>query len=349
MDSGTGGLQTINPRFRGGNDPLCGRWAVAPALAQGFFDSCHRARAVNFYDTLVSGGEAMAQKNNVHFLIITGLSGAGKTVAMQSLEDLGFFCIDNLPPALIPKFGELIAQSEGKVSKIALVCDIRGGDYFPTLFEALSELETQIGIPYKILFLEANDDVLVRRYKETRRRHPLAPGEGVLEGIARERRRLEEIRGRADWILDTSNLKPAQLKDEMVRRFSNLEDQRLPILMISFGFKYGIPIDADMVFDVRFLPNPHYVESLRPLTGRDLEVYDYVMKWPVAKMFVDRVVDLVEFLLPQFRKEGKSQLVIGVGCTGGKHRSVAIAEMLYNVFKDREQVNLMHRDIEKDR
>jgi UPF0042 nucleotide-binding protein len=284
-----------------------------------------------------------------NLLIITGLSGAGKTVAVQSLEDLGYFCIDNLPPALIPKFGELIVQSQGKIAKVALVCDIRGGDFFTTLFESLKEIEEQYGIPYHILFLETNDETLVRRYKETRRRHPLAPEGRVIDGIAKERKMLEEIRGRADIIIDTSNLKPLELKNSLVKRFSNQDDQKPAVNILSFGFKYGIPIDADLIFDVRFLPNPHYVDSLRPKTGQDAEVYDYVMKWPTTKQFVDKLTDMVDFLLPQFKKEGKSQIVIGIGCTGGKHRSVAIAEMLYHHLRHEDYVQVSHRDMKKDR
>jgi UPF0042 nucleotide-binding protein len=284
-----------------------------------------------------------------NLLIITGLSGAGKTVAVQSLEDLGYFCIDNLPPALIPKFAELIVQSQGKIAKVALVCDIRGGDFFTTLFEALREIEEQYGIPYHILFLETNDETLVRRYKETRRRHPLAPDGRVIDGITKERKMLEEIRGRADIIIDTSNLKPQELKNSIVKRFSSQEEQHPAITIVSFGFKYGIPIDADLVFDVRFLPNPYYVDSLRPKTGQDPEVYDYVMKWPTTKQFVEKLVDLIDFLLPQFKKEGKSQIVIGIGCTGGKHRSVAIAEMLFDHMRHEEGVQVSHRDMKKDR
>lgn len=285
----------------------------------------------------------------VHVVIITGLSGAGKTVALQSLEDLGFFSIDNLPPALIPKLGELVVQSGGKVSKIALVCDLRGRALGQDLFEALRELEEKSGITAEILYLEADDAVLVRRYKETRRRHPLSPDGRIPEGIARERRKLEEMRGRADWIINTSYLKPAELKQKIIERFASLGEQKLTVSIVSFGFKYGVPIDADLVFDVRFLPNPHYVESLRPLTGKDKDVSDYVMKWPVTQQFVEKLFDLVDFLLPHFQKEGKNQVVIAIGCTGGKHRSVAIAELLYRHLLHNETVRVSHRDCEKDR
>jgi UPF0042 nucleotide-binding protein len=285
----------------------------------------------------------------VHVVILTGLSGAGKTVALQSLEDIGFFSIDNLPPALIPKLGELVIQSGGKVSKIALVCDLRGRALGQDLFEALKELEEKSGITAQILYLEADDDVLVRRYKETRRRHPMSPDGRIPEGIAKERRKLEEMRGRADWIIDTSDLKPSELKQKIVERFSNLDEQKLNVSIVSFGFKHGVPIDADMVFDVRFLPNPHYVESLRPLTGKDKDVYEYVMKWPVTQQFMEKLFDLVDFLLPQFQKEGKNQAVIAIGCTGGQHRSVAVAELLYQHLKQNESVRVTHRDCDKDR
>ncbi|GIM45286.1 nucleotide-binding protein YvcJ [Collibacillus ludicampi] len=285
----------------------------------------------------------------VHVVILTGLSGAGKTVALQSLEDIGFFSIDNLPPALIPKLGELVIQSGGKVSKIALVCDLRGRALGQDLFEALKELEEKSGITAQILYLEADDDVLVRRYKETRRRHPMSPDGRIPEGIAKERRKLEEMRGRADWIIDTSDLKPSELKQRIVQRFSNLDEQKLNVNIVSFGFKHGVPIDADLVFDVRFLPNPHYVESLRPLTGKDKDVSEYVMKWPVTQQFLEKLFDLVDFLLPQFQKEGKNQAVIAIGCTGGQHRSVAVAELLYQHLKQNESVRVTHRDCDKGR
>jgi UPF0042 nucleotide-binding protein len=285
----------------------------------------------------------------VHVVILTGLSGAGKTVALQSLEDIGFFSIDNLPPALIPKLGELVIQSGGKVSKIALVCDLRGRALGQDLFEALKELEEKSGITAQILYLEADDDVLVRRYKETRRRHPMSPDGRIPEGIAKERRKLEEMRGRADWIIDTSDLKPSELKQKIVERFSNLDEQKLNVNIVSFGFKHGVPIDADLVFDVRFLPNPHYVESLRPLTGKDKDVSEYVMKWPVTQQFLEKLFDLVDFLLPQFQKEGKNQAVIAIGCTGGQHRSVAVAELLYQHLKQNESVRVTHRDCDKGR
>lgn len=282
-------------------------------------------------------------------LIITGMSGAGKTVAVQSLEDLGFFCVDNLPPALIPKFSELVRQSSDTPRKIALVCDVRGGEFFPALTSALDSLD-EFGVPYKVLYLEADDDSLVRRYKSSRRRHPSAPALGrVLEGIQRERAVLEDIRARADLVLDTSRLRPSELKDTLASHFaSDPERERLTVNLVSFGFKYGLPIDADLVFDVRFLPNPYYVETLRGRTGCDRDVYEYVMNSPDTQTFMAKLIDLTEFLLPQYGKEGKAQLILGIGCTGGRHRSVAIAERLRDHLQRAYPVVVEHRDVAKD-
>lgn len=284
-------------------------------------------------------------------VIITGMSGAGKTIAVQSLEDLGFFCVDNLPPVLIPKFAELIEQSRGRIARVALVIDLRGREFFTALTEALNDLRENFSLRCEILFLDATDSVLVQRYKESRRRHPLAGDGPPLEGIRLERKMLEDLKGMATQVIDTSNLKPAELKERIVSRFSNLGSGTLSISITSFGFKYGVPIDADLVFDVRFLPNPHYVEELRSKTGLDPEVYDYVMKWPDTQQFLAKLLDLLHFLIPQYHKEGKSHLVIGVGCTGGKHRSVAIAEYLGRTLgaSETETVRVNHRDAERDR
>jgi UPF0042 nucleotide-binding protein len=283
-------------------------------------------------------------------VIITGMSGAGKTIAVQSLEDLGFFCVDNLPPVLIPKFAELIEQSKGRIGKVALVIDLRGREFFDSLSESLRFLKDHYTLTYEILFLDATDNALVQRYKESRRRHPLAPQGAPLEGIQQERKLLEELKGLATQIIDTSNLKPAQLKEKIMHRFTNHDADRIAINVISFGFKYGIPIDADLIFDVRFLPNPHYVEALRPNTGQDPEVYEYVMKWSETQEFLSKLLDMLHFLVPQYKKEGKSQVVIGIGCTGGKHRSVAIAEYLGKVMgnSETETVRVTHRDAERD-
>ena len=275
-------------------------------------------------------------------------SDFGKTVAVQSLEDLGFFCVDNLPPVLIPKFAELIEQSGGRIKKVALVIDLRGREFFDTLSEALTKLEEMEYINHQILFLDASDQVLVQRYKETRRRHPLAPDGLPLDGILAERKMLEELKGRANLSIDTSQLKLAQLKEKISYYFSTMHSQ-MTVNIISFGFKYGIPIDADLVFDVRFLPNPHYIETLRPMTGLDADVSDYVFQWEETKQFVERLTDFVKYTLPHYQREGKSQLVIGIGCTGGKHRSVSIAEFLGKTFKGDYVTRVSHRDIERDR
>ncbi len=276
------------------------------------------------------------------------MSGAGKTVAVQSLEDLGFFCIDNLPPVFIPKFAEMIEQSGGRIEKVALVIDMRGREFFDQLTEVIDRLHDMEHIHYQILFLDADDQTLVQRYKETRRRHPLSPEGFVLEGIRAERRMLEELKGRADIILNTSQYKPVQLKEKLTELFTSAEGQ-FRVNFLSFGFKHGIPIDADLVFDVRFLPNPHYVEELRPLTGQNEKVAQYVFKWPDTQRFVNKLIDLLQFTLPQYKREGKSQLIIGIGCTGGKHRSVAVAEYLASTFKPEYSVTVSHRDAAKDK
>ncbi|MBA4543037.1 MULTISPECIES: RNase adapter RapZ [Thermoactinomyces] len=289
----------------------------------------------------------MEKAKELTLVVITGMSGAGKTVAMQSLEDHGFFCVDNLPPILLPKFAELLEESNGKYRKVALVIDLRGQEFFASLFESLDQLEKRHDIHYQILYLDADDQTLVRRYKETRRRHPLSPDGTPLDGIMQERKLLEEIKGRANHIIDTGMMKPAQLKEKIATLFARRDDAGMAVTFQSFGFKHGIPIDADLVFDVRFLPNPHYVDSLRPQTGKDQDVAEYVMKWAETKQFLDKLVDMLRFLIPQYVREGKAQLVIGIGCTGGKHRSVAIAEYLYGEFKDYERCRVAHRDIRK--
>lgn len=278
-------------------------------------------------------------------VIVTGLSGAGKTQALRCLEDLGFFCVDNLPPALIPKFAELCAQAASKINKIALVVDIRGGEFFNTLIEDLSNLDVR-GIKYEILFLEASDEALVRRFKESRRRHPLSEHGEVLAVIREERSLLRELRGMANRIIDTSDTNVKQLKDIVVSIFSDSTDiSRLHITVISFGFKYGIPLDSDLVIDVRFLPNPYYQLSLRPLTGNDPKVRDYVFASPVTGQFMEKFSGLIEFLIPHYIKEGKTTLMIAIGCTGGMHRSVALANRLGEVLNGKElRVTVRHRD-----
>ncbi len=279
----------------------------------------------------------------IDILIITGMSGAGKSAAMKSLEDIGYFCIDNLPPALIPKVVELARQSTGSLRQIALACDLRGGALFQPLVDTISELRNSDELNVNVIFLEADDDALVRRFKETRRRHPYMDATGLLQAIRSEREALTEVRGKADLIINTTNWKPARLKQEFAHRFSSAH-KSLPVHILSFGFKYGVPIDADLVFDVRFLPNPHYIETLRPFTGEDEPVYDYVMQWPATQEFLKRLEAMVDFLIPEFTKEGKSHLVIGIGCTGGKHRSVAIAKHLRDHIAPLADVYLTHRD-----
>ena len=258
-------------------------------------------------------------------MIITGLSGAGKSQAVRCLEDLGYYCVDNLPPSLLPKFIELCLQSDGKIPRIALVIDIRGGRFFDSLFESLDSLNQQ-GIYYEILFLEAADEILVRRFKESRRRHPLSPLGRVLEGIAQERHRLEELRGRANKIIDTSNLSVHELKEQITELFgSRSVGSQITLSVTSFGYKYGILMDADLVMDVRFLPNPYYVEGLRELTGTDERVKKFVLGHEVTRSFITQFIQLLKFLIPHYIAEGKTHLGIAIGCTGGQHRSVVMA------------------------
>ncbi|MCR6545168.1 RNase adapter RapZ [Dehalobacterium formicoaceticum] len=279
--------------------------------------------------------------------IITGMSGAGKTQVIHSLEDMGFYCVDNLPPALIPKFTDLITQSPSKMEKVALVIDIRGGEFFPDLFEALSKLKSQ-KIPYEILFLEASNETLVRRFKETRRRHPLAPMGRVLDGIIEERLRLQELRGMADKVIDTSDLSNQQLKDQIWNHFADNKQGQLSITIMSFGYKYGLPLDADLAIDVRFLPNPFYIEALRPHTGENKEVMEYVLSNPLAQTFLKKYLDLLDFLIPHYCEEGKMHLMIAIGCTGGQHRSVALSNWIAKSLRGcGYQVVVNHRDILK--
>ncbi|WP_414647882.1 RNase adapter RapZ [Desulfitobacterium sp.] len=283
-------------------------------------------------------------------LVITGLSGAGKTQVLQCLEDQGYFCIDNLPPTFIVKFVELCAQSQGKVSKAAIVCDLRGGEFFTSLAEAFKDLDKE-GFRYEILFLEASDEALVRRYKESRRRHPLSPQGRLLEGINEERKLLAELRGQAHKVIDTSNLLSKQLRQQITELYGEGRGQgQLAVSVISFGFKYGVPLDVDLLIDVRFLPNPFYVEELRPLTGEHPLVQNYVLENPVAQEFMKRYLHLLEYILPYYVKEGKSHLVIGVGCTGGQHRSVAIAEKIGLFLKEQHfTMSVKHRDAARNR
>jgi len=281
-------------------------------------------------------------------LIITGMSGAGKSLCVKYFEDIGYFCVDNLPPSLIPKFTEVILQSKNPIDKIALIVDIRGGIMFLDLFPALQQLQ-EIGIAYRILFLDATDAVLVKRFKETRRTHPLSPEGRLAEGIEEERRILQAVKDKADYIIDTSNLTPRQLKEEITRLFVEGKTFKgLIVNIVSFGFKHGIPMDCDLVFDVRFIPNPYYVPELKPKSGLDPDVSDYVLSFPETRKFLNKLNEMITFLIPYYVKEGKTQLIIGIGCTGGRHRSVAIANRLAQMQRDKgSSVVTQHRDIEK--
>lgn len=283
-------------------------------------------------------------------VIVTGMSGAGKTIALKILEDLGFYCVDNLPISLVDRFAELIMESSGDIRNVALGIDIRSGEELPRLSETLDKWSKE-HVPYEILFLDASDQILIKRYKETRRKHPLSGAGRIDEGIIKERSRMEFLKEKADYIIDTSQLLTKELRQELEKIF--LHDQRyqnLFITVLSFGFKYGIPSDADLVFDVRFLPNPYYVEELRQHTGEEVPVQEYVKRGGTAEVFLEKIYDMLEFLIPNYVAEGKNQLVVAIGCTGGKHRSVTIAREIYNHFSAKEElgVKLEHRDIEKD-
>ena len=275
------------------------------------------------------------------------MSGGGKSTALRMLEDVGFYCVDNLPVPLIEKFMELIAMPGSEVSKVALGLDVRADQPFEDAQKVLMKLREN-GYSFEILFMEASDQALLKRYKETRRLHPLSPGGRVEDGILKERKILETIRGKSDYVIETTNLLTRELKEEIDRIFvQNEEYNSLMVTILSFGFKHGIPADADLVFDVRFLPNPFYIEELKYKTGNDREVQDYVMGFPEAETFIEKLSDLLEFLIPNYVKEGKYQLVVGIGCTGGKHRSVTLANRLFERMKNRGNYGLKiaHRDV----
>lgn len=285
----------------------------------------------------------------MEFLIVTGLSGAGKSRAIDALEDIDFYCVDNIPPKLIPIFYELCQQAKSGLNRVAVVTDIRGGNMFDSLFDALDALKNE-NRDYRILFLDASDLVLINRFKETRRKHPLADNYlGSLEqAVKLERDVLKPVRDRADYIIDTSYLSPAQLKERISNLFLGDASEALMIHCVSFGFKYGLPSESDLVFDVRCLPNPYYVEELKNLTGLDDPVRDYVMKWDQTQGFISRMLNLIDFMIPLYCNEGKSQLVISMGCTGGHHRSVALAQLLYNhLLESGKRTSVNHRDIQK--
>lgn len=285
-------------------------------------------------------------QDNLKLVIITGMSGAGKTVAIQSFEDMGFFCIDNMPPSLIPKFWELIKES-GKITKIALVVDLRSRSFFEEIQSMLVSIENTSFIDTQVLFLDASDEELVSRYKETRRTHPMAMDGLITEGIRKERAILEDLKPKATIVIDTTKLTPRQLREKINQEFKSSTDHGFRVEMVSFGFKYGLPIDADIVMDVRFLPNPHYIDDLRPLTGMDQPVYEYVMSFPETEEFYEKFLDLLLTIMPGYVKEGKSSLTVAIGCTGGQHRSVALTERVGHALAKEYKVNITHRDKDK--
>lgn len=286
----------------------------------------------------------------MRLVIVTGMSGAGKSSALKMLEDMGYFCVDNLPIQLMPKFAEILATPNSELNDVALGIDVRSGQALGGLEKQLNQMDAD-GIHYEILFLDAQDDVLVKRYKETRRQHPLGGAGHIDVGIAKERQKISFLKMKATYILDTSKMLTRELKQELEQIFVEGKDfKNLYVTVMSFGFKYGIPQDADLVFDVRFLPNPYYIAELRTKTGNDREVQEYVMNSDRAEEFMEKFTDLIGFLLPNYILEGKNQLVIAVGCTGGKHRSVTIANALYHTMQQNENygVRIEHRDIGKD-
>ncbi|NLY44945.1 MAG: RNase adapter RapZ [Tissierella sp.] len=284
----------------------------------------------------------------MEFLVITGMSGAGKSQAMKVMEDMGYYCMDNLPPQLLPKFAELCYESKKTMEKVAVVVDIRGGEFFNSLFKSLDDLADK-GIGYKILFLDASDNVLIKRYKELRRPHPLTPEGSIIDGINQERMMLQELKDRAYYIIDTSKLTIGMLKEEIYKIFlEGGEKRRLSVSITSFGFKNGMLMDGDLIFDVRFLPNPYYIPELKEISGINEDVKNYVFKWPQTNIFISKVVDMLEFLIPYYIDEGKTQLVVGIGCTGGFHRSVAISNKIGDILMaNGHRTIINHRDIKR--
>lgn len=297
---------------------------------------------------MYSAGGCGVSGFNPNVVIVTGLSGAGKSQALKTLEDLGYFCVDNLPPGLIPTFIQLCSQLREPISRIAMGVDVRSREFFDDLSSAFSMLN-EAGTTPLVLFLEADDDILVRRYKETRRRHPLSPQGSTLEGIHEERAMLSDLKSMANLMVDTSNLSTSELRRQLVEVFSrSVKLERLLITIVTFGFKHGLPMDADLVFDVRFLPNPYYVGDLKPLSGLDRRVNQFVFKSPLTKSFFARLSRFVDFLLPHYVEEGKTHLTVAIGCTGGRHRSVALGEALRTHLEAKEYaVVVEHRDIER--
>ncbi len=285
----------------------------------------------------------------MRFVVVTGMSGSGKSTALKMLEDAGFYCVDNLPVSLIEKFVELLNNQGGEISKVALGLDVRAGHSFEDATDVLQHIRDR-GYCLEILFMDADEISLIKRYKESRRVHPLAADGRIEEGVSREKQILTRIRRKADYVIDTSNLLTRELKLELERIFiHNEEYNSLMVTVMSFGFKHGMPVDADLVFDVRFLPNPFYIDELKNKTGNDREVQDYVMGFEEAGVFLDKLCDMMNFLIPNYIKEGKNRLIIAIGCTGGKHRSVTLANALYGKMKSKGNygITLHHRDAEK--
>ncbi len=282
----------------------------------------------------------------MELLVVTGMSGAGKSTVIQVLEDMKYFCVDNLPPGLFIKFFELIQRSEEPERKVALVVDVRSGRYFNDFLDYIDNFKKGNN-NIQIIFLEASTEVIIDRFKETRRRHPMMDySEGIIEGIAEERKSLENIRGKADLIIDTTDLSSAQLRERIRDLWGNAHLSTFRVSFVSFGYKYGVPIDADLLIDVRFLPNPFYIPELKDKTGEDKEVQDYVFSQEDTQDFIEKYFDLLGFLLPRYRKEGKSNLVVGIGCTGGKHRSVTLVNHFSTLVSEQQyHVEKRHRDI----
>ena len=292
--------------------------------------------------------EAKRPAENFRPVIVTGLSGGGKSLAARYMEDIGYFCVDNLPPIFIPKFIDLCRETHGQISRAAIVVDTRSREFFDDFVRVLDELDAG-DVAYELLFIEASEDVIIRRYKETRRPHPLAPDARISEGVTRERQLLDGVRGRATQLVNTSKLRKAELRDIIRQHYDTPgRNAEMNVTVLSFGFKYGIPLDADLVFDVRFLPNPFYVDSLRKRSGTVPQVASYIESWEVTQKFEQYLDGLIDFLLPNYVKEGKSQLVIAIGCTGGMHRSVFIAKHLYDRIKGAYVTRLEHRDLMKN-
>ena len=284
----------------------------------------------------------------IDFIVVTGMSGAGKSAASRCLEDLGFFCIDNLPVTLIPKVAELCAQSEKRIERVALVVDAREGRFLEGLFDILLDLRRE-GHLVRIVFLEASDEALVRRFSESRRPHPLALGRSALEGIRAERERLAHLKAKADLVIDTSSFTVHEFRKLLATSFLDLPSpQRTLLSLVSFGYKYGLPVDADLIFDARCLPNPHFIDALRPLTGREPQVVEYVLGFAQAREFLTRIQEFLRFTLPLYVQEGKAYLTIAVGCTGGRHRSVVLIDGLARLLREvGHEVSVRHRDVDR--